>query len=118
MKIPTFGQSQHSGELVDGWRKDRGVIRQSQVREGMVCPGERPRLNQALRRHHEARVESFKGPVRQVPQVMAREGGVLAPSTCLKHPGDSEVLLEQKRRSDTKGPSGPRRRARKNLPKS
>ena len=35
--------------------------------------------------------------------VRGREGGVPAPCTCLQHLGDSEVLLEQKRRSDTPG---------------
>ena len=38
----------------------------------------------------------------EVPQVMAREGGVSTPSTSLQHLGDSEVLLK-KRRSDTLG---------------
>ena len=78
----------------------------------MVRPGERPRLNQGLHRHHGVQVEGFEGPVPQVPQVLASEGGVLAPSTCLQHLGDSEVLLEQKRRSDTMGLPGHRRRVR------
>ena len=78
----------------------------------MVCPGERPRLNQGLSRHHGSRVEGFEGPVRQVPQVMMRESGVPVPSTRLQHLGDSEVHLEQKRWSDTPDLPGPRRRAR------
>ena len=45
----------------------------------------------------------------KVPEVMTREGGVLAPCTRLQHLVDSEVLLEQKRRSDTSGLSSPRR---------
>ena len=59
----------------------------------MVCPGEQPRLNQGMSRHHGPQVEGFKGPVRQVPYAMTREGGVPAPSTRLQHLGDSEVLL-------------------------
>ena len=73
---------------------------------------ERPRLSHGLRRHQGVQVEGFEGPVCQVPQVMALEGGVLAPSTCLQHLGNSKALLEQKRRSDTKGLTGPRRRVR------
>ena len=47
-------------------------------------------------------MEGFKGPVCQVPKVMAREGGVLAPGTRLQHLGDSEVLLKKERRSDAR----------------
>ena len=76
----------------------------------MVCPGECPRLNQGLHHHHRAQVQGFEGLVRKVPQVMASEGGVLALSTCLHNLGDSEVLLEEKRLSDTMSCPGPRRR--------
>ena len=62
-------------------------------------------------------MEGFEGPVQQVPQVMAREGGVLAPSTSLQHMGDSEVLLKQKRRNDTTGLPGPWRRVRNGPPR-
>ena len=41
-----------------------------------------------------------------------REGGVPAPCTRLQHLGDSEVLLEQKRQSNTLGLPRPRRRDR------
>ena len=47
--------------------KKTGVIRQSQVRGGMVRPGERPRLNQGLSRHHRTQVEGFKGSMCKVP---------------------------------------------------
>ena len=60
-----------------------------------------PRLNQGLRRHHRAQVEDFEGPVSQVPQVMAHEGGVVAPCTRLQHLGNSKVVLKKKRRSNT-----------------
>ena len=56
-------------------------------------------------------------PVSQVPQVMAREGGMLAPSTRLQHLGDSKVLLEKKRRGDTQGLPGSQGRAWKRPPR-
>ena len=83
----------------------------------MVCLGERPRLNQGLSHHHSTQMEGFEGPMRKVPQVMTREGGVLAPSTCLQHLVDSEVLLEQKRWSDTTGLPSSRRRIRNGPPR-
>ena len=89
--------------------KKTGVIRQSLVRRGMVCPGERPRLNQGLSCHHRIQVEGFQGPMRKVPEVMTHEGGVPTPCTRLQHLVDSEVLFEKKRRSDTPGFSSPRR---------
>ena len=46
-----------------------------------------------------------------------REGGVLAPCTRLQHLVDSEVLLEQKRRSDTPGLSSARRGIRNGPPR-
>ena len=67
----------------------------------MVCPGEWPRLNQGPGRHHRTQVEGFKGPMSEIPEVMTREGGVPTPCTRFQHLGDSEVLLEQKRQSDT-----------------
>ena len=88
-------------------KRDRGVNRQSRVREGKVCPSEWPRLNQGLSRHHRPQVEGL----------MTREGGVPVPSTRLQHLGDSEVLLEQKRRSDTPGLPGPRRGVRNGPPR-
>ena len=45
------------------------------------------------------------------------EGGVPAPYTRLQHLGDSEVLLEQKRWSDTPGLPGSRRRIRNGSPR-
>ena len=48
---------------------------------------------------------------------MTREGGVTAPSTRLQHLGNSKVLLEQKRQSDTPGLPGPRRRVRNGYPR-
>ena len=83
----------------------------------MVCPGEWPRLNQGLSRHHRTQVEGFQGPMRKVPQVMTREGGVPAPCTHLQHLVDSEVLLEQKRLSDTPGLPSPQRRIRNGSPR-
>ena len=83
----------------------------------MVCPGERPRLNQGLSRHHRTQVEGLEGPMRKVPQVMTREGGVPAPRARLQHLVDSEVLLEQKRRSDTPGLLSPQRRIRDRSPR-
>ena len=95
---------------MDGRRKKTGVNRQSGAREGVVCPGERPRLNHGLSCHHRTQVEGFEGTMRKVPEVMTREGGVPAPCTHLQHLVDSEVLLEQKRRSNTPGLLSPRRR--------
>ena len=43
--------------------------------------------------------------MRKVPVVMTCEGGVPVPCTRLQHLVDSEVFLEQKRRSDTSGVS-------------
>ena len=83
----------------------------------MVCPGERPRLNQGLSPHHKTQVEGFKGPMSQVPKVMTCEGGVLAPCTHLQHLGDSKVLPEKKRQSDTMSLPGPRRRIRNRPPR-
>ena len=62
-------------------------------------------------------MEGFEGPMSYVAQVMTHEGGVPAPCTCLQHLGDSEVLLEQKRQSDTLGLPGPRRRIRNGPPR-
>ena len=63
-------------------------------------------VHQGLCRHHRTQVEDVKRPVSQVPQVMAREGGMRAPRTRLQHLGDSEVLLEKKRQGDTPGLRG------------
>ena len=82
-----------------------------------MCPGEWPRLDQGLSRHHRTQVEGFEGPMRQVPQVMTREGGVLAPCTRLQHLVDSEVLLEQKRRSNIPGLPSSRSGVRNGLPR-
>ena len=49
-------------------------------------------------------------------ELMTCEGGVPAPCTRLQHLGDSEVLLEQKRRRNTPGLPGPRRRVRNGPP--
>ena len=65
---------------------------------------------------HRTQVEGFEEPMRKVPQVMMREGGVPAPCTRLQHLVDSEVLLEQKRRSDTTGRPSSRRRIRNGSP--
>ena len=83
----------------------------------MVCPGELPRLNQGLSCHHKTQVESCNGPMRQVPKVMTREGGVFVPCTRLQHQGDSEVLLKKKRRSNTPGFPSSRRRVRNGPPR-
>ena len=83
----------------------------------MVCPSERPRLDQGLSRHHRTQVEGFQGPMCKVPEVMTREGGVLAPCTHLQHLVDSEVLLEQKGWSDTPGLASSRRGIRNGLPR-
>ena len=61
----------------------------------------RPRLDQGLCRHHRAQVDGVEGPMGKVPQVVVRKGGMPAPRTRLQHLVDSEVLLENKRRSDT-----------------
>ena len=47
---------------------------------------------------------------------MTREGGVPAPCTRLQHLVDSEVLLEQKRQSNTPGLPSSRRRIRNGSP--
>ena len=78
--------------------KETGVNRQSRVRGGMVCPGQRPRLCQGLSHHHRTQVEGFQGPMSKVPEVMTREGGVPAPCTHLQYLVDREILLRQKRR--------------------
>ena len=53
----------------------------------------------------------------KVSEVMTREDGVPAPCTHLQHLLDSEVLLEQKKRSDTLGLPSPRRRIRNGPPR-
>ena len=53
----------------------------------------------------------------KIPEVMTREGGVPAPCIRLQHLVDSEVLLEQKRRSDTQGLPSSRRRIRNGPPR-
>ena len=83
----------------------------------MVCPGERPRLNQDVSCHHRTQVEGFEGPMTKVPQVMTCEGGVPAPCTPLQNLGDSKVLLEQKRRNDTPGLHGSWRMIRNGSPR-
>ena len=55
--------------------------------------------------------------MRKVPEVMTREGGVPVPCARLQHLVDSEVLLEQKRRSDTPGLPGSRRWIRNGPPR-
>ena len=57
-------------------------------------------LDNCLRRHHGTQVEDVEGPMGKVPQVVARKRIITAPRTRLQHLGDSEVLLEKKRRSD------------------
>ena len=91
------------GMSVDGRRKteDSIVKSQSRVREEWYVQASRPGLNQGLRYHHRLQVEGVEGPMINVPQVLARKGGVLAPRTRLQHLVDSEVLLKKKRRSDT-----------------
>ena len=56
-------------------------------------------------------MEGVERPVSQIPQVMAREGGMLAPSTRLQHLGDSKVLFEKKKWGDTPGLPGSRGQA-------
>ena len=46
-------------------------------------------------------MEGGEGPMVDVPQVVARTGGMPVPHTRLQHLVDSEVLLEKKRWSDT-----------------
>ena len=55
--------------------------------------------------------------MRKVPEVMTHEGGVPAPCTRLQHLVDSEVLLRQKRRSDTPGLLSSQRRIRNGPPR-
>ena len=55
--------------------------------------------------------------MRKVPEVMTREGGVSVPCTRLQHLVDSEVLLEQKRQSDTPGLPSSQRRTRNRSPR-
>ena len=57
-------------------------------------------------------MEGVEGPMVDVPQVVARTGGMPAPRTRLQHLDDSEVLLEKKRRSDTTGLPSSRGRSR------
>ena len=59
--------------------------------------------NHGLSRHYRAQVEGVEGLVRQVPQVVARKGGMMPPRTRLQHLVDSKVLLKKKRQSNTAG---------------
>ena len=88
---------------MDGWRKteDRIVKSQSKVSQEYYVQVSRPGLNQGLCCHHRAQVEGVEGPMADVPQVVARKGGMPAPRTRLQHLADSEVLLKKKRWSDT-----------------
>ena len=88
---------------MDGWRKteDRIVKSQSKVSQECYVQASRPGLDQGLCRHHRAQVEGVEGPMGDVPQVLARKGGMPAPRTRLQHLVDSEVLLKKKRWSDT-----------------
>ena len=88
---------------MDGWRKTEDRIVKSQSRVILECyvQASRPGLDQSLCRHHRAQVEGVEGPMGEVPQVVARKGGMPAPRTRLQHLGDSEVLLKKKRRSNT-----------------
>ena len=85
---------------MDGWRKteDRVVKSQSKVSPECYVQASRPGLDPGLCR---AKVEGVEGPMGEVPQVVARKGGMPAPRTRLQHLVDSEVLLEKKRRSNT-----------------
>ena len=74
---------------------------QSRVIQEWCVQASRPGLDQGLRRHHRAQVEGVEGPMVDVPQVVARTGGMPAPRTRLQHLVNSEVLLEKKRWSDT-----------------
>ena len=71
----------------------------------------RPGLDQGLSSHHRTQVEGVEGPMGNVPQVVARKGGMPAPRTRLQHLVDSEILPEEKRWSDTTG--FPRSRGRR-----
>ena len=48
-------------------------------------------------------MEGVQGLVRQVPEVVAREGCVTAPSTRLQDLADGVVLLEKEGRGNTTG---------------
>ena len=58
--------------------------------------------NHGLSRHHRTQVEGVEGLVRQVPQVVARKGGMTQPRTRLQHLVDSKVL-KKKGRSNAAG---------------
>ena len=74
---------------------------QSRVSQEWYVQASRPGLDQGLRCHHRVQVEGVEGLMGNVPQVVARKGGMSAPRTRLQHLVDSKVLLEKKRRSDT-----------------
>ena len=87
---------------MDGQRKDRSQPSvMSPGRDGMS--GRTAKVKPRPSRHHRTQVEGFYRPMRKVPEVMTREGGVPTPCTRLQHLVDSEVLLKQKRQSDTPG---------------
>ena len=81
--------------------RERQRIELSKVSQECYVQASRPGLDQGLCRHHRAQVEGVEGPMGDVPQVVARKDGMLAPRTRLQHLVDSEVLLKKKRRSDT-----------------
>ena len=104
METYTYHQNDSpQGTSVDGWRKteDRIVKRQSRVISECYVQASRPGLDQGLCRHHRAQVEGVEGPMGEVPKVVARKGGMPAPRTRLQHLVDSEVLLKNKRWSNT-----------------
>ena len=102
VELPTLGHGPSQWNI-GGWAQkgQRSYLSVMSPRR-KICPGG------WLRLHHRTQVEGVESPVNQVPQVMAREGGMLVPSTCLQHPGDSKVLLEKKRWGDTPGLPGSR----------
>ena len=64
-------------------------------REGIL--GREAGLYHGLRCHHGTQVEGVEGLVRQIPEVMAREGGVTAPHTRLQDLADSVILFDEER---------------------
>ena len=110
LSVETYTYHQNDspqGMSMNGWRKteDRIVKSQSRVISECYVQASRPGLDQGLCCHHRAQVEGVKGPMGKVPQVVMHKGGMPAPRTYLQHLVDSEVLLEEKRWSNTRLPS-------------
>ena len=116
-KIKLFEAAGTSQRGIGGWTEKKQRSHPSVMSPGRYgMSGRATKVKQRPEPHHKTQVEGFEGPMRKVPQVMMHEGGVPVPCTRLQHLVNSEVFLEQKRRSDTTGFPSSRRKIRNGSP--